>query len=145
MKANHTGTRRSLWRQTVAALRGAPRESTVDQLYHLSQRELIHLESQIGREIFGPVAKGHRREFFNTGPETWIWHEEWKDERGAQHQLTTRYDIRPDGIWKSQPGLRYESVQGEELANLRLAVQIYYERVMRELYKRNPATGKKLL
>lgn len=30
----------------------------------VSERELIQRESTIGRELFGPVPEGHRREFF---------------------------------------------------------------------------------
>jgi hypothetical protein len=113
-------------------------------LHELTERELIQRESTIGRELFGPIKKGHRREFFNTDPHIWIWHEEWPDEDGLQ-QLTTKYEVREDGVWKVQPGPRYHRLEGEELRNFRQAVSVYFERVMREVYGRNPQTGKKLL
>ena len=111
----------------------------------LTERELIQLESEVGRELFGPVARGHRREFFNTDPRVWIWHEEWRDASGKLQQLTVKYEIRDDAIWKALPGPRYEKVEGTELANLRAAVGIYFERVMREVYRRDPASGRPLL
>ena len=114
-------------------------------LHELTERELIQRESEIGRELFGPVAKGHRREFFNTDPRIWIWHEEWLDADNKSHQLTTKYEIRDDGIWKVQPGPRYTKLVGEELRNFHQAVTVYFERVMREVYGRNPQNGQKLL
>ena len=56
-----------------------------------------------------------------------------------------KYEIRDDAIWKALPGPRYEKVEGTELANLRAAVGIYFERVMREVYRRDPASGRPLL
>lgn len=114
-------------------------------LHELTERELIQRESEIGREIFGPVKKGHRREFFNTDPRVWIWHEEWLDKGGNTQQLTTKYEVRSDGIWKVQPGPRYNKVTGDELVNFHRAVETYYERVMRQVYQRNPVTGQKLV
>ena len=111
----------------------------------LTERELIQLESEIGRELFGPIAKGHRREFFNTDPRVWIWHEEWRDENGKMQQITVKYEIHDDAGVKVLPGPRYEKVEGTELANLRAAVGIYFERVMREVYRRDPASGRPLL
>lgn len=111
----------------------------------LTERELIQRESEIGRQLFGPIQKGGRREFFNTDPRIWIWHEEWTDVHGMAHQLTTKYEIRDDGVWKVQPGPRYIQVVGDELANFQRAVTTYYERTMREVYQRHPYTGEKLL
>ena len=114
-------------------------------LHEMTERELIQLESEIGRELFGPITKGHRREFFNTDPRVWIWHEEWSDKLGHSQQLTTKYEVRDDGVWKVQPGPRYVRLEGSELENFSRAVTVYYERVAREVYKRNPHTGQKLI
>lgn len=110
-------------------------------LKQLTTRELIQLESEIGRTLFGPIPKKHRREFFNLDPHTWMWHEEWRDATGARHEMTTKYEIRENGIAKIQPGLQVQWLEGEEFANFQLAVQQYYERVMREVYQRDPNTG----
>jgi len=114
-------------------------------LHELTERELIQRESEIGRELFGPIPRGHRREFFNTDPRIWIWHEEWHDQLGKHQQLTTKYEVRDDGIWKALPGPRYVKVEGEELINFRQAVTVYFERVMREVYVRDPQSGQKLI
>lgn len=110
----------------------------------LTERELLQLESEIGAQLFGEIPKGRRRSFFNLDPKTWIWHEEWMDERGELQQATTRYEVHDQGILKVQQGARYEFLEGQELDNLILAAQMYYERVMREVYKRDPQTGQKL-
>lgn len=110
----------------------------------LTERELIQLESAIGRELFGPIPKGHRREFFNLDEKTWIWYDEFTDEAGNKHSSTTRYEIQEKGILKAQDGAQYSYVEGEEFKNLVLAIQMYYEQVMRGIYKRDPQTGHKL-
>jgi hypothetical protein len=110
----------------------------------LTERELLQLESEIGSQLFGPIPKGHRRSFFNLDASTWIWHEEWLDGKGVWQQSTTRYELHDKGILKVQEGVRYSFLEGEELQNLTLAVQMYYERVMREVYHRDPQTGHKL-
>lgn len=111
----------------------------------LNERELIQLESEIGSQLFGPIPAGHRREFFCLDKDTWIWHEESIDtETGKSIVLTTRYEIHENGILKAQEGTRYSFIEGEELNNLLLAVQMYYEQVARKIYKRDPNTGKKL-
>lgn len=114
-------------------------------LKKLTKRQLIQLESEIGRTLFGAVPKGHRREFFNLDAKTWIWHEEWVDAKKRRQTMTTRYELREKDVIKVQPGPRYYRVEGEELRNLRLAAQMYHEKVMRDIYVRHPKTGEKLL
>lgn len=114
-------------------------------LRDLTERQLIQLESEIGRTLFGPVPKGHRREFFNLDSTTWIWHEQWRDDYGQPHEMTTRYEVHERGILKVQPGPTYTDVGGQELENLRVAAEMYHEKVMRDIYGRNHRTGKKLL
>lgn len=113
-------------------------------LKELSERELIALESTIGGQLFGPVAKGHRREFFNLDPSTWLWHEEWLDAAKKRHTQTIRYEVRDDKIIKVLPGPRYHELEGDELANFTLAAHVYFERTMREVYGRDPKTGQKI-
>lgn len=109
-----------------------------------SDRELIKLESEIGSELFGPIPKRHRREFFCLDERTWIWHEEWVDDNHRLQVATTRYEIHDHGILKVQEGARYSYLEGEELHNLTLAIQMYYERVAREIYHVDPETGEPL-
>ncbi|MGB4957123.1 MAG: hypothetical protein WBO49_01590 [Candidatus Saccharimonas sp.] len=113
-------------------------------LKQLSERELITLESKIGASLFGPVAAGHRREFFCLDKHTWIWHEEWLEEKKLVTN-TVRYDVNDHGVLKVQEGARYSYLEGEELQNFGIATRMYYERVAREVYKRDPQTGQKLV
>lgn len=108
-------------------------------LKRLSERELIQLESEIGAELFGPVPKGHRREFFNLDPSTWIWYDEWTDQDTKHHKnVTIRYEVHENGILKVLEGSRYDFIEGTELQNFVMAVGMYYERVCREVYKAHP-------
>lgn len=111
----------------------------------MSRRQLIQAESEIGRTLFGPIPKGGRREFFCLDEDTWIWHEEWVGPDGKKIFKTTRYEIRGSEIIKSQDGEKRSYVTGEELRNLVTAMRLYYDRVTRAIYHRDPATGRKLV
>ncbi len=92
-------------------------------------RALIHHEAKIGGELFGPIPEGHRREFFCLDERTWVWHEEWKDMVGAWHTVTTRYDIRPTGVLKSQGGRSYQRLSDTELSNFYRAITLYGDKI----------------
>lgn len=114
-------------------------------LKQLTERELLQLESEIGSKLFGEVPSGHRREFFCLDAKTWIWYEEGIDPKTKKRtQTTTRYEVHDNGILKVLEGARYAFIEGVELENLALATKLYYEQVMRGIYKRDPKTGKKL-
>lgn len=111
---------------SVTKQKAADREA---ELY----RNLIRHEARIGGQVFGPIPAGHRREFFCLDEHTWVWHEEWRDEKGQQQVRTTRYDIRPDGVLKAQGG-QYQRLSTDEARRLRQAVQLYMSRVKNEIY-----------
>ncbi len=111
----------------------------------LTERELLTLESEIGSKLFGPIPDGHRREFFCLDAHTWIWHEEWLDEKKKLQTSTVRYETNDHGILKVQEGARYNYLEGEELQNFYVAARMYYEQVARQVYHSDPATGKKLV
>ncbi|QQS22070.1 hypothetical protein IPM09_00780 [Candidatus Saccharibacteria bacterium] len=111
----------------------------------LTERELLKLESAIGAELFGPVPQGHRREFFCLDHTTWIWHEEWIGDDRKLQTSTVKYEINQHGVLKTQEGARYSYLDGDELQNFAVAIRMYYERVAREVYGRDPATGQKLV
>lgn len=96
-------------------------------------RNLIRREAQIGGTVFGPVPAGVRREFFCLDEHTWVWHEEWTDHQRQHRVRTTRYDVRPSGVIKSQNGM-YQSLSDQEAQNLRNAVQLYQQRVTEQMY-----------
>jgi len=110
-----------------------------------SERELIQLESEIGAKLFGPIPKGGRREFFCLDDRTWIWYEEAPHpQTGELVEATTRYEIHDNGILKVQGGSRYNFIEGAEFDNFIMAAGLYYEQVMRGVYKRDPRSGKML-
>ena len=96
-------------------------------------RALMHYEARLGGELFGEVPKGHRREFFCLDEHTWVWHEEWLDGQGKRQVMTTRYDVRPQGILKSQGAQSYQRLSEQETMNLYHAAKLYQERVGGEL------------
>jgi hypothetical protein len=91
----------------------------------IAERQLLRFESQIGRNIFGPIPEGHNRDFFCLDEYTWIWHEDWADANGNRQVLSTRYVIRPDGVIKSQNGQSYEKVSEVEADHLYRAIKKY--------------------
>lgn len=97
-------------------------------------RELIRKEAEIGGALFGPVKRGGRREFFCLDDKTWIWHEEWTDDQGQPRVVTTRYDIRPNGILKAQDGQPYRYIDREEARRLYKAARMYNHLVNTKLY-----------
>jgi hypothetical protein len=117
----------------------------VAKVARMSERQLIQAESEIGKTLFGPVQKGGRREFFCLDEDTWIWHEEWFDAENKRQSRTTRYEIRGQEIIKSQDGEKRTYVTGAELRNLVTAMRLYYDRVSRAVYHRDPMTGRKLV
>lgn len=96
-------------------------------------RNLIRHEARIGGELFGPVRPGGRREFFCLDERTWVWHEEWIDRNGSRQTKTTRYDVRPNSILKSQNG-HYQEVGKEEADRLVETAKLYQQRVRAEIY-----------
>lgn len=97
-------------------------------------RDLIRKEAHIGGQLFGPVPNGHRREFFCLDRDTWVWHEEWVDNRNIRRAVTTRYDVRPHGVLKAQDGQPYHYISRQEAKHFCKAVRMYNQRVQTELY-----------
>lgn len=118
-----------MFKKLVKTIVNERTEERRTQLY----RNLMRREAEIGGQLFGSVAKGVRRDFFCLDEYTWVWHEEWTDQAGKRHTKTTRYDIRPSGIVKSQDG-NYMAVSEVEARRLRDAVILYEQRISKELY-----------
>lgn len=134
----------SLISKAMELITGTPAKNR-RPLNKLTERQLIELESEIGSKLFGPIPAGHRRDFFCLDEHTWVWHEEWVDTASGQRRSsTTRYEIHDTGVLKAQDGINYRFLEGEELNNLTLAIRLYYEQVMRGIYKRDPYTGQTL-
>lgn len=104
----------------------------IEQQRAEAYQSLLHWSARVGGELFGPIPKGTRREFFCLDSRTWVWHEEWTDKAG-RHIVTTRYDVRPNGVFKSQGANSYQALSTEEARNLYNAVTLYYQRIKPEL------------
>ncbi len=96
--------------------------------------DLINAESELGRTLFGPVPEGHRREFFESRRNVWIWHESFINDLGKLEEMTIRYEVRPTGVFKKPVGGSYEKITGTELDNFRKAARGYLELVKTKLY-----------
>ncbi len=100
----------------------------------LSYDDLINAESELGRTIFGPIPKGHQREFFAVKKNVWIWHESWIDEKGKRQVMTVRYEVRPTGVFKRKNTGKYQKIEGAELNNFRMAAHSYLKLIKTKLY-----------
>ena len=120
----------SVFQKLLSGAKAQREEDRGAELY----RSLIRREAKIGGMIFGPMPKGGKREFFCLDEHTWVWHEEWIDNKKQLRYKTTRYDIRPTGILKAQDGQSYQNVSLEEAERLLQATQLYEEKVRTELY-----------
>lgn len=136
---------RTFARKIATLITGDPAAASAKRRPRFTRRDLIRMESVIGGQLFGPIPKGHRREFFRLDSHTWVWFEEWTDAATRKRvHTTTRYEIHSNGILKVQEGQPYRFVEGEELSNLVWAMYRYYEEVARNIYGYDPATGKPL-
>lgn len=97
-------------------------------------RNLMRHEARIGGTVFGPIPEGRRREFFCLDEYTWVWHEEWTDDNGQHQVMTTRYDVRPGGVLKSQNGSHYQPVKEQEALRLLKSARLYRDKVNQQIY-----------
>jgi hypothetical protein len=92
------------------------------------ERSLIRHEARLGGQLFGPLPKGRQRQFFCLDEHTWIWYEEWSTKQGRR-SVTTRYEVRPNGILKVQGDQPYQRLTRQEADNFYRAVRLYGQRV----------------
>jgi hypothetical protein len=114
-----------------------PKIIKTDERVRMQQlrQKILRRHAQIGGHVFGPIPKGHDRQFFCLDKYTWVWHESWKDRQG-QHVVTTRYDVRPNGVFKVQNGGGYQSLSNGEAKNLYEAAELYMHRVTEDYNSR---------
>ena len=100
----------------------------------LSYEDLIDAESEIGKTIFGPIPDGHQRKFFEYRKNVWIWHESYINPSGVMEDMTVRYEVRPEGVFKRPENGGYSKIEGEELNNFRKAARMYLDLIKTKLY-----------
>lgn len=104
----------------------------------LTERQLKAKESEIGAKIFGSIKPNERREFFNDNEKSWFFHQEITEKGKVISSMTLHYEVQPIGILRisSDPTVKNEFINGQELKNFIQATEMYHERVMSQLYKR---------
>lgn len=90
-------------------------------------RKMLRREAAIGGQLF--KTKGQDHQFFCLDEHTWIWHISYKDKQGIKREITTRYEVRPNGVIKSQDGQPYQRLSLDEARNLYRAIELYQQRV----------------
>lgn len=96
-------------------------------------------EAQAGATVFGPVPAGHHREFFCLDRYTWVWSEQWFDEKTQTNQhMTVYYEFQPRGVLKTVNNIPRGYVEGKELKHLVEAMKTYGNRVAVEVYGQSP-------
>lgn len=100
----------------------------------LTLPELINAESALGRTLFGEIPVGHQREFFEARRNVWIWHENWIDNMGEWQEMTIRYEVHPNGVFKRCGSGDYQKIEGDELNNFRKAAHSYLNLIKKHLY-----------
>ena len=93
----------------------------------------INAESELGRTIFGAIPAGHQREFFEHKKNVWVWHESWH-ELGQLREITLRYEVRPNGVYKTMNNGHYQKLEAAELDNFRAAARTYLALIKEKLY-----------
>ena len=102
-------------------------QPVVPSLLPQAQRQVIIDERRAVGEII-KTDDGAKHEFFMLDEHTWVWHKRWH-ESGEERSLTTRYEIKPGYILKSQGERSYHQVGSiEEERNVLDAVWFYWER-----------------
>ena len=96
--------------------------------------DLINAESALGRTLFGPIPEGHQREFFHHQNNVWIWHESWF-EGDEKHQITVRYEVRENGVYKRVNRGKYCRLSDYELKNFIKATHAYLKLIKQKLYR----------
>jgi hypothetical protein len=111
-----------------------PKIVKTDDAAQLKQMDdkIMRRHAEIGSSVFGPVPKGHQRQFFCMDEYTWIWYESWKDQNGQDQSVTTRYDVRPNAIYKIQNEGNYQTLSDKEATNLYQAARLYIQRVVED-------------
>jgi hypothetical protein len=94
-------------------------------------QDLINLESELGRVVFGRLPAGARREFFYHGNNLWIFHEE----RLGEAPLTISYEVRADEVLKILPDRTSVAITGDELDNFLAAARTYHLLIREYIYE----------
>lgn len=96
----------------------------------LNRQELINLESEVGRVIFGDAGVRVRREFFYHGSNLWMFFEDFP----GREPMTITYEVRDTEILKILPDRSSVAIEGDELFNFLAAARTYAVLVKKYIY-----------
>ena len=101
-------------------------------------------ESAIGGSLFSTGRPNERIEFFNDNMRSWFFYQELTNASGNRHSTTLHYEVNPQGVLKvsTKNSLKCEYIIGQEYDNFMQATSLYYERVMKHLYKKDAVLDK---
>lgn len=108
-------------------------QSNPAELKQRIRQDLLRREARVGKLVFGPIPKGHTREFFRIDAKTWIWQESWM-ENGKRVSRETKYVVRARDVIKSINGSAYQKTTIAEAKNLEAAIKTYVARVKKDVY-----------
>lgn len=106
---------------------------------------LKHKESKlIGSKLFGVRPTNERIEFFNDNHKSWFFYQEKTSVKGVVHSQTFHYEVNDDCVLRvvNSQSMRCEKATGKDLDNFIKASEVYYGRVMREIYGIEPTLDK---
>jgi hypothetical protein len=116
----------------------------------LTPEVLINREGRIGASLFEKTDMMKVLNFHVEGPENKDWYFHFVV--GADRFVTNHYTILNDRVIKAisdtkmnpnnQDSVRFSDVEPEELANFMKATRMYHDKVLKELYNRDPKTGR---
>ncbi len=109
-------------------------EKTASDYVPDALRELIAREVAATQGMFGELSGDVKRDFFCLDDDTWIWYEEWADEKGRKHHMTTRYRIESSRLVKSVNGESASAVSPQEARSLKAAMRAYVKLVTASVY-----------
>jgi hypothetical protein len=101
-------------------------------------------ESAIGGSLFYTGRPNERIEFFNDNMRSWFFYQELTDAKGINHSTTLHYEVNPLGVLKvsTKNSMKCEYIIGQEYDNFMQSTALYYERVMKHLYKQDVVLDK---
>lgn len=122
------------------------RNLSPEYLRDLAEKGVKKEESAIGASIFGNQKPNERIEFFNDNRASWFFYQSITDASGnIIAEQTFHYEVLPEGIMRisNGVGMNCKFIEGQELDNFMSATEIYYDRVMNQLYNYNSDSSKK--
>lgn len=103
-----------------------------------TREDLTRREIRATADLFPQNSQGRKFDFFYYGrvdddTYEWIFHDWYKNGKDWQ-VVTTRYLVRPDGIYRTQDNRPYRPVPYEEARRLVEAMRVYYNKVKATVY-----------